>query len=223
MSPLLESSVELLIFDCDGVLVDSELIANRLLQQGLRELGLSLTLQETMDRFMGKSLASCEAELAQQIGKKIDPAFWQRLRIKTFAAFDSDLKPVPGVENALANLHLPKCVASSGKKLKMRKTLGLTGLDNNLFSATEVEQGKPAPDLFLYAAEKMNCAPGHCVVIEDSQYGVEAGVNAGMRVLGYCRHSSAELLTQKGAVVFDDMRDLPDLIDALSKPEKEDD
>ena len=215
------SPVDLIIFDCDGVLVDSELIVNRILQQGLSDLGWELTLQQTMDHFMGKSLKHCIDDIENHLGKRTDPEFWRGMQQKTFAAFETDLKPVPGICEVLNILPYRKCVASSGSQQKMRKTLGLTGLlsyfDDCLFSGTEVARGKPFPDLFLYAAEQMTCRPAHCVVVEDSPFGIEAAIRADMRVPGYCQGTNADNFSAKGAVTFKDMSDLPGLIGELDE------
>ena len=130
--------------------------------------------------------------------------------------FKQELQPVPGIVEVLEELTEPKCVASSGTHEKMRTTLGTTGLysyfENHIFSATEVERGKPHPDLFLYAAEKMGTEPSRCVVVEDSIPGVQGAISAGMKVLGYARLTSKNALMQAGAQVFSNMLELPQLL-----------
>jgi HAD superfamily hydrolase (TIGR01509 family) len=173
---------ELVIFDCDGVLVDSERLAVKVDIEVLAALGWNLSEAEVVARFVGAS----EASFREQV-------------------------------EALDRIPLPSCVASSGSHDKMRFTLGLTGLyerfRGRIFSATEVARGKPAPDIFLYAAERMAAPPETCVVVEDSAKGVAAACAAGMRVLAYAGGvTPAAKLAVPGAVVFDDMRDLPSLL-----------
>ncbi|MDG1444687.1 MAG: HAD family hydrolase [Pseudomonadales bacterium] len=209
--------IELIIFDCDGVLVDSELIANQVLQQGLASLGWTLSLAEVMQRFMGKSLASCEGEIAAFLNTDIPQAFWTSLQQTTYARFRADLQPVAGIVEVLDVIKQPKCVASSGSHEKINTTLGITGLKHHfndaIYSATSVDHGKPAPDLFLYAAQQMQTDPSACLVIEDSPYGVQAARAADMRVLGYCALTPKERM---GAIpTFNDMSTLPTLISKL--------
>lgn len=210
--------IELIIFDCDGVLVDSEIIANQVLQQGLARLGWTLSLQEVIDRFMGKSLASCQDEIAAYLDAEIPEAFWSALQQKTYARFRSDLQPIEGIAEVLGAIQSPKCVASSGSHEKIDITLGITGLkhhfSNAIYSATSVDHGKPAPDLFLYAAKQMKTDPSACLVIEDSPYGVQAALAADMRVLGYCALTPKERMG--AAPTFKDMSTLPALIHQLA-------
>lgn len=206
--------IELIIFDCDGVLVDSELIANNVLQQGLASLGWSLSLEEVIERFMGKSLASCQDDIAAHLKTEIPATFWTALQQTTYERFRSDLQPVEGIAAVLNAISLPKCVASSGSHEKINTTLGITGLKHhfadNIYSATSVSKGKPAPDLFLYAARQMQTNPSACLVIEDSPYGVQAAIAAEMRVLGYCALTPIERM---GPIqTFEHMSALPGLI-----------
>jgi HAD superfamily hydrolase (TIGR01509 family) len=202
------------IFDCDGVLVDSEPIANRELAQALSEIGLATTPESSMRDYMGRSWAACVEIFSERLGRPLPPGFesdfWERLE----AAFHRELEPVPGIHDALARIPTPICVASSGRIDKMRITLGKTGLwerfEGRIFSAADVPRAKPFPDLFLHAAARMGAAPGDCAVVEDSPRGVEAGVAAGMRVLGFAARSDAAALAASGAEVFRDMRELPD-------------
>jgi len=213
--------IELVIFDCDGVLVDSEPVANRIFADALIEIGLDTTYERTRREFTGRTMEQCVAAVEQRLGRPIPAGFVDRLQERTFAAFRRDLRPVPGVADALRTLgEVKTCVASSGEPEKMRLTLELTGLlprfDGRLFSATEVGRGKPHPDLFLHAAREMDAGPESCVVVEDSVPGVRAGVSAAMAVLGYAAEDgSVELLERAGATVFRDMRDLPALLGLL--------
>lgn len=204
------------IFDCDGVLVDSEPAANAVLAGLIAELGLPITPEQTQATYMGRSWASCMEILADQLGHPPPDDFGTRYRAGVKAAWQRELEPVPGVVEALDRIRLPSCVASSGEHERMRLTLGLTGLlprfEGRLFSATEVERGKPAPDLFLDAADRMGFEPARTAVIEDTIPGVQAGRAAGMRVLAFARLVPAADLAASGGEVFDDMRDLPGLL-----------
>jgi HAD superfamily hydrolase (TIGR01509 family) len=206
-----------LILDCDGVLVDSEPLSNRALAETLTELGLPFTPEDSTREFMGRSWSYVESRLDDLMDGGTPPGLRERYLERMFAAFAADLGPVPGVAAALDAIDLPACVASSGEHEKMRYTLGLCGLldrfDGRLFSATEVEHGKPAPDLFLHAARSMGWPASACVVVEDSPTGIEAGVAAGMRTLGYAERTDPGALAGAGAsTVFADMAALPALL-----------
>ena len=209
--------IELVIFDCDGVLVDTERIAVRIDVQVLATLGWAMTERDVVERFMGRSDAYMTAEIERFLGRSL-PANWDEGFTHLYrAAFDAELTPVDGILEALEGIVLPTCVASSGTHERMRYTLGLTGLYDRfagrIFSTTEVAQGKPAPDLFLHAAARMGVDPSACVVVEDSRYGVEAARAAGMRALGYAGGlTPAEILDGPGTIVFTDMRALPRLL-----------
>ncbi len=217
------SAPALIIFDCDGVLVDSEPIANRILAEMLTVEGYPCTFAESVEKFVGRSLASIISMVEDALGRRLTTTFADRIQENTFAAFKDELLPVPGVAAALEQVGERKCVASSGAPEKMRLTLGLTDLahhfGDHVFSARMVANGKPAPDLFLYAAEQMKETPSSCLVVEDSVPGVTAARAAGMRVLGYVGGSHVQpdhgdRLASAGAEVFDDMSALPALIHA---------
>jgi HAD superfamily hydrolase (TIGR01509 family) len=205
-----------LIFDCDGVLVDSEVVANTVLAGLVTEMGLPTSTEESIARYMGLSWASIEARVASEIGADPPADFRQRYWEGVVAAWEAALSPVPGVVEALDRIDLPYCVASSGDHERIRLTLGLTGLlprfEGRIFSATEVLRGKPAPDLFLHAARSMGFEPSQTTVVEDTLPGVEAGRAAGMRVLAYAALVDPQRLEEAGGVVFTDMRHLPDLL-----------
>ncbi|MFF4078767.1 HAD family hydrolase [Streptomyces sp. NPDC001777] len=210
---------ELVIFDCDGVLVDSERIAVRVQVQVGAELGWPLTADEVVEKFVGRSNKSV-GELVEARLPGRAAAWQQRYEELHRAAVDAELVAVDGIHEALAALTLPTCVASSGSHEKMRHTLGHTGLharfEGRIFSATEVAHGKPAPDLFLHAARQMGVSPAACVVVEDSKYGVQAARSAGMRALGYSGGlTPAHWLEGPDTIVFDDMRKLPALLTEL--------
>lgn len=206
------------IFDCDGVLVDSEPIGNAVLAELITELGIPTTPEQSIATYMGRSLASCLAMLEQRLGHPPPADFADRYRAGVEAGWRRELRPVPGVVEALDAIDLPTCVASSGEHARMRLTLGLTGLlprfEGRIFSATEVEHGKPAPDLFLHAASRMGFDPATTVVVEDTVPGVQAGRAAGMRVLAFARLVPADDLAAAGGEVFDDMLALPRLLAA---------
>jgi HAD superfamily hydrolase (TIGR01509 family) len=204
------------IFDCDGVLVDSEPAANAVLAGLIAELGLPTTPEQARATYMGRSWTSCMEILARELGHPPPNDLRDRYRAGVETAWRRDLRPIPGVVEALDAIDLPSCVASSGEHQRMRLTLGLTGLaarfEDRIFSATEVEHGKPAPDLFLHAAARMGFEPAETVVVEDTVPGVQAGRAAGMRVLAFARLVAADELVAVGGEVFDDMRALPGLL-----------
>ncbi|MFB4197021.1 HAD family hydrolase [Streptomyces carpaticus] len=217
----MSSAIELVIFDCDGVLVDSEPLALRVCVELGAQLGWPLTEREIVDRFLGRSERSVTAQVAERLGEEA-AARWNALyRARLAEAIDTELLPVPGVVEALDAIVLPSCIASSGSHEKMRRTLGRTGLrerfEGRIFSASEVARGKPEPDLFLHAAQRLGVDPARCAVVEDSQYGVRAARAAGMRAFGYAGGlTPADWLAGADTVVFEDMRKLPDLLRAAA-------
>ncbi len=181
-----------LFFDCDGVLVDTEPVANRALARFLGECGYEISYEECRRLFVGRTMQAVQAHVEEATGRPLGEDWPERIRDATLKAFAEGVEPVEGARDVLSGLDarsMPYCVASSGKFEKMRFTLGATGLlplvEDVLFSAEEVAHGKPAPDLFLHAAARMGHAPERCLVIEDSVPGVQAGVAAGMTVIGY--------------------------------------
>jgi HAD superfamily hydrolase (TIGR01509 family) len=215
-------SPSLVIFDCDGVLVDSEPVSNRVFAAALREIGLPASYEEVCRDFIGLSMSCCVEIVEQRLGRPVPPGFIEDLQARTFDAFRERLDPVPGVVDALDRIEVPVCVASSGEHEKMRLTLGLTGLlprfEGRMFSAAEVKRGKPFPDLFLHAASQLDVRPAACVVIEDSLPGVRAAVAAGMTALGFAARADAGALREAGATVFDEMSELPGLLAAEGVP-----
>lgn len=210
----------LVIFDCDGVLVDSEPISHAVLQSLLAERGVTLTLDETVERFMGTTMTRC-LELVEELTSAPPDEFLPVFRAATYRAFRSELLPVAGVAALLARLRIPYCVASNGPREKMMLTLEKTGLlgrfAGRMFSADDVARPKPAPDLFLHAARRMGAAPEGCVVVEDSPVGVCAARAAGMSALGFAAVTPAERLRQAGAAgTFTSMSCLPDLLGLAS-------
>ncbi|HTQ99721.1 MAG TPA: HAD family phosphatase [Candidatus Acidoferrum sp.] len=214
MSP---RSFELVIFDCDGVLVDSERITNRVFAQMLNELGLPVTVEDMFEQFVGHSMQHCLGLITDMLGQAPPKSFVEAYKVRTRAALEVELAAVAGIEEVLDEIRLPYCVASSGDHEKMRTILGITGLwprfDGKLFSVTEVSRGKPFPDVFLLAAERLGVDPSACAVVEDTPVGVAAGVAAGMTVFGYSALTPARRLLQAGAhMTFDRMQELPALL-----------
>ncbi|MGC5343444.1 HAD family hydrolase [Streptomyces sp. AM 4-1-1] len=210
---------ELVIFDNDGVLVDSEPLSNTILSTYLTELGHPTTYEESLRDFMGAAVHRVHDLVQERTGQKLPMDFDEMLHARIFAAFQQGLEPVDGVADVLGKLvaeGVPYCVASSGSHERIRVGHLKTGLDQWfedewIFSAEDVGRGKPAPDLFLYAAERMGVAPERCVVIEDSPLGVEAARAAGMDVYGFTSMMPADRLTGVTAY-FSDMTQLPELL-----------
>jgi HAD superfamily hydrolase (TIGR01509 family) len=209
---------ELVIFDCDGVLVDSEPISVRIDVEMFAEVGITLSEQEVIERFVGRSPELLTRAVEEQLGHP-PPAGWEeRGERRLRRAFETELEPVAGIREALEQITLPMCVASSSPPERLRFKLELTGLyerfAGRVFSADEVANGKPAPDLFLHAARQMRVDPAGCVVVEDSRYGVQAARAAGMDVLAYAGGGmiAPEALEGPRTIVFDDMRELPELL-----------
>jgi HAD superfamily hydrolase (TIGR01509 family) len=208
---------ELVIFDCDGVLVDSERLAVRVESEYLTELGWPLTEAEIMERFTGRTDAYMDDAIEAQLGDRLPEGWKDQFHLRYREAFVAELVPVDGVVEALDRITVPTCVASSGSHDKLRFTLGHTGLyerfEGRIFSGYEVANGKPAPDLFLHAAARMGAEPARCAVVEDTRPGVQAARAAGMRAFGYAGGlTPPHWLEDHGAVVFEDMRELPRLL-----------
>ena len=207
----------LVIFDCDGVLVDSEPITNRIFARMLNELGLRISLEDMFERFVGRSMPQCLEIITKLLGRPVPQQFIEEYHTRSAAALQAELKAVPDIETVLAAMRIPFCVASSGTHEKMQTTLGVTGLlpqfRGKMYSVTEVAQSKPFPDVFLHAARQQGVMPADCAVIEDTPTGVRAGVAAGMTVFGYCALTPKQRLVEAGAHhTFERMRDLSALI-----------
>ncbi len=208
-----------MIFDCDGVLVDSERLANEVFAGILREVcSLDFSLEEMFDTFVGHSKAQCLAKIEAMIGEPPPDELERRYREDINQALAASVRAIDGIETVLEQLDLPYCVASSGSHEKMRMTLGKTGLidyfDGKIFSTSDVERGKPHPDIYLHAAARMGgYDPARCVVVEDSPLGVTGAVAAGMRVFGFAELMPADKLRDAGAhEIFSRMSELPALI-----------
>jgi HAD superfamily hydrolase (TIGR01509 family) len=208
---------DLVIFDCDGVVVDSERIVFDVFGSFIRSLGVHLTEAETREEFLGRTLAECMKIVERFRGSPAPPGSLERYTADRDRVLREQVRAVKGIREVLEALPIPFCIASSGGYDKMRITLGATQLmpffEGRLFSATEVGRGKPAPDIFLFAAERMGASPARTAVVEDTVNGVLAGSAAGMTVFGYVDLTPAEKLIEAGATrTFDDMRALPALL-----------
>jgi HAD superfamily hydrolase (TIGR01509 family) len=212
-------SIQLIIFDCDGVLVDTEHITGSYFQRYLHGEGVTLAHDDAIHRYSGWSLAAAVDDIEALTGKAVPADFIDSFRSETMATMAAELQAIPGVESALQTIETRKCVASNGPINKMQLTLRVTGLaryfEGALFSAYEIEKWKPDPHLFLHAAEQMQVPPEHCLVVEDSIHGIQAAVAAGMQVMGYTPHTQRPAFRQAGARTFRDMGTLPDLIAEL--------
>jgi HAD superfamily hydrolase (TIGR01509 family) len=214
------AGLQLVIFDCDGVLVDSEVISNRVLAAMLTEQGLPTTLPQARSEYQGLLMADVLARAEAKRGR-VFPAGWlARYEAERVGAFRKELAPVSGAAETVEELRtagLKVCVASQGKLAKTRLSLELTGLDRLFpecarFSAHAVANGKPAPDLFLHAAAAMEAEPAGCAVVEDTPSGVLAAVSAGMRAFGYTADSDEQALSKAGAELLSSLRELPGLL-----------
>jgi HAD superfamily hydrolase (TIGR01509 family) len=208
---------ELVIFDCDGVLVDSERLSVRVEVDYLAELGWPLTEAEIVERFMGQSAEYMDEAIEARLGSRLPGDWKDQFQRRYREAFAAHLAPVDGVVEALDQITARTCVASSGSHDKLRLTLGHTGLyerfAGRIFSGYEVANNKPAPDLFLHAATRMGADPARTAVVEDTLYGLMAARAAGMRAFGYAGGlSTPARLEGEATVVFHDMRELPRLL-----------
>ncbi|KAI3594468.1 putative phosphatase YieH [Cupriavidus sp. U2] len=214
------------IFDCDGVLVDSEPIVHRVLNRVLNELGIEITLEESMKWFLGRAVRDELGNIEARLGKPLPRNFLSEWFVRRDAALIEELEAVPHIRQTIEAIKasgLPVCVASGADRIKVKLQLTHTDLlglfvdprdqREHIFSATEVEHSKPAPDVYLLAARTMGVEPSRCAVVEDSPTGATAGVAAGMTVFGYAARTDADELRAAGVkTIFTDMRDLPELI-----------
>ena len=212
---------KLIIFDCDGVLVDSEIIANKILFQLLNEYHYNISIKELKKRFLGLSIPNI-ITIVNNEGIRLPKNFQQILRKRDKNAFKTELKPIHGIFSALSSIEQIICVASSGSIEKIKYSLFVTGLSQffgkNIFSAEMVAKPKPAPDVFLLAAKDIGIAPKDCLVIEDSKVGILGALAAGMQVFGFyggshCQEDHQAYLKNSGAInTFNKMEQLPEMI-----------
>jgi len=212
---------KLVIFDCDGILVDTENLANRRLAEWLTAAGYSTNFEYCRKNFSGRSMASVQKEIEEQTEVRLGADFVDRWNAGLPDLFSHGVEAIPYVGDFIETVRkagIAYCVASSARVSKMHITLGQTGLlplfEHAMFSATMVGRGKPFPDLFLHAARTMGVAPADCIVIEDSVAGTQAGIAAGMRVFSYYADpfSDRDGLAAAGGILFDDMRELAGLV-----------
>ena len=209
---------DLVIFDCDGVLVDSERITNQVFCRMLNELGLAVTLEDMFERFVGLSMPQCLELIKEMHGAPPPDSFVSQFRKRTAEALERQIKPIPGIVEVLSNLSIPYCVASSGEHEKIRLSWSgrrrlLRRLNLWIFSVADVERPKPAPDVFLLAAERLRAKPSRCAVVEDTPTGVRAAVAAGMHVFGFSANTPEQRLKEAGAhEVFSNMHLFPQLL-----------
>jgi HAD superfamily hydrolase (TIGR01509 family) len=213
MAVLNKSAIAFIIFDCDGVLVDSEPISNRVFCEALNKAGVAISLSELFASYVGLSLEQGLNRINQNYGVLLGSDFLVDYKVARDAALAAEIKPIAGVEAVISQLTLPYCVASNSEASKVEKMLGLTGLlayfSGRIFSAADFGKPKPAPDIYLKIAAEFGIAPAACLVIEDTVTGVSAGVAAGMQVIGYSATTSEQALTAAGAVqVFKTMPDI---------------
>lgn len=218
------SAIGLIIFDCDGVLVDSEPLAMRVLLETIAAEGVTIDPDTGFRQFLGRSLPTVIENLNAAYGLHLTEAALERMRANLYAVYRRELKPMAGLIDALGELAVPVCVASSSQMERIRVSLSLTGLIDRfepaIFSAAMVAHGKPAPDLFLHAADAMRVGPGQCLVIEDSPAGIVAAKRAGMRVFAFLGGGHIELSGLRRDIealsptaIFDDMHELPRLVE----------
>lgn len=219
-------AIDLIIFDCDGVLVDSEPLAMQVLIAAIARQGAAITPAMAYRDYLGRSLSSISASLLDSHGMPLGEAALASMRQDLYALYRQQLRANPGLPGILDQLEIPFCVASSSQPERIRISLELTGMlaafEPNIFSATMVQNGKPAPDLFLHAARAMGVSPARCLVIEDSPAGIAAARSADMKVFGYLGGShiapaglAATIATMQPDRIFDDMHSLPDLVRSL--------
>jgi HAD superfamily hydrolase (TIGR01509 family) len=186
------------------------------LAEVVAEAGLPMTTEECMSTFMGRQWEDSLVLIERELDRALPPEFTTDFRARRDAALAAELQPISGIADAIDRIPLERCVASSSGPEKIRRTLAHTGLlelfDGRIFSAAEVERGKPAPDLFLHAAARMGVEPRSCAVVEDTIVGVQAAEAAGMSAFGYCAHFAADAMAGERAVPFDSMEQLPELL-----------
>lgn len=217
---------ELVIFDCDGVLVDSEPVSNRVLAGAIAEAGLPITAEAVTESFAGMRLDEIAAAVEKRLGRSLPEDWIATFEERRAGEFRKGLDPIPGVAQVLTTIAASgtrACVASQASREKTELTLGLTGLIEHfepdaLFSSHMVKQGKPHPDLFLFAAQEMGADPESCVVVEDGVLGARAGRLAGMRTLGYAPTTDGGSLANEGATVFSSMEEVPALLGLDASP-----
>lgn len=204
------------IFDCDGVLVDSEPLSNQVMVDIANELGATIDLEYALRHFKGNSFNSCASQIAQLIGRDVPLDLEHKYRERSFKKFKEEIQPIEGVKELLDSLKIPFCVASSGPEQKIRLNLELTGLidyfEHKIFSCYTIQKWKPDPAIFQWATKSLGFKTSECLVIEDSLIGVEAAINGGFDVFGYTAHDYNNELQNKATNTFDSMLNLQELL-----------
>jgi HAD superfamily hydrolase (TIGR01509 family) len=205
-----------IIFDCDGVLVDTEKIGNGILLEMAAEHGFDMKIEDAYRSFNGRNLKECFQHIESAIAKKLPQSFENEYRTKSFEAFKTQVKPMEGVVEFIDKLEIPYCVASSGPVDKIRLNLEVAGLldkfENRIFSSYQINSWKPEPGIFLHAAKQMGFEVKDCVVIEDSKAGVMSGKSGGFRVYGFANGFNNEDLENEGAILFNTYEELESLL-----------
>ncbi|SHH25260.1 HAD family hydrolase [Winogradskyella jejuensis] len=210
------SKYKCIIFDCDGVLVDSEPIGNQVLVDMANELGASIDIEYAFKYFKGNSIYDCIKHISSITNRNLTDDFVSEYRKRSYEAFEKQIKPIEGIKSVIQNLDIPFCVASSGPEKKIILNLGLTGLlpyfGGKIFSCYTIQKWKPKPDIFLLAAKTMGFLPEECLVIEDSLTGVEAAKKGGFKVFAYTAHDYNDELSKIADKTFVSMLNLPLLL-----------
>lgn len=211
------SNYKCIIFDCDGVLVDSEPLGNRVMVELANECGANIDLEYAYTHFKGNSLQKCIDQITHLIGKEIPFDFEEEYRHLSFEMFKKEIQPISGIKEVVEQLDIPFCVASSGPENKIRLNLKLTGLlpyfENKIFSCYSIEKWKPDPSVFIWAANTMGFKPNECLVVEDSPIGVEAAIKGGFDVFGFTEHDYKDELSKIATKTFNRMIQLPELLE----------
>lgn len=208
--------VKCIIFDCDGVLVDTEKIGNGILLEMAQQHGFEMELKDAYRYFNGRSLKDCFRHIEEAINQKLPENFEEAYREKSFNAFKTQVKPMEGVEDFINRLTIPYCVASSGPVEKIRLNLEVAGLlqkfEGKIFSSYQINSWKPDPGIFLHAAAIMGFEVNECIVVEDSKAGVKAGISGGFKVYGFTNGFNNEDLEEEGAILFNSFDELSSLL-----------
>lgn len=208
--------IKCMLFDCDGVLVDSEEIGNKVLLSMTKEFGLRMTMEEAKMSFSGRRLKDIFQQIENRINQKLPADFEKEYRKRSYEAFKKELKPVKGVKQFIDSLSIPYCVASSGPVEKIKSNLTTTGLaekfGENIFSSYQINSWKPDPEIFLFASREMGFSPSECIVIEDSRVGVISAIKGGFTVYGFANENNTQVLQDEGAIVFYSFEELNRLL-----------
>ena len=213
-----------IIFDSDGVLVDSETLSAKVFREMAMELGFELDMESAVEQFAGTSMKENLQFIRNNIQDPMPDEFEKKFRSRTYEVFKKELKAVPGIHQLISKLKLPFCVASSGPPEKIRLNLGLVGLlelfEGRIYSSYDIGKWKPDPGIFLHAAREMGYVPEECLVIEDSAAGIRAAITGGFMVFALARRNRKEHFQQLGAVTFEDMKELEKLLGLVEEQDK---